>query len=339
MFEALGAAGSALGSGLGGFLGHALGGLGSVLSAPGRGVRNLLGLPEDSAAFIESQGLDPNSMSSSAAGLAYDMLTDPLTYAGGFLGKLGGRALGAAAGGNLERAALARGPRYGGGLSKLEGAAQTRAGMNKLLVPGELPGAMVPGPQTTLEKFTSSPHANRLLEELPEGSRIFGDSNNALAFRTPAGDVVRFGQESRAAIPEMLQPTRSVQVGDWTAERLPFADRVGDRALYAEHAKPMIASVRAQPGLRTADFHPGNMGLIGDRPVMIDPGAVAALPGHTLPTASSIEASEPGRLTNWLLDRLDATNRVRRGVSPAPHASEFSNALAGRLGGLLGYSG
>lgn len=319
MFEGIGAAGSALGTGLGGFLGHALGGLGDVLSAPARGLRTMLGMPETGGHFTEGLGLEPDTLATSAVGMGYDMLTDPLTYLGGFAGKLGGRLLGTAVGSNLERSALARGPRFGGGLSKLSGAVGTDAA-----------GAA--------ERLAASPHAARLLEELPEGSNLMSGSNNALAFRTPAGDVMRYGTEARPAIPEMLQPTRRVSAGDWHAERLPFADRVGDRGLFAEQYKPMTASIRAQ-GLHPADFHPGNLGTVGDQALLIDPGAVVARPGAHLPTASSIQAAEPGRLSNWLLDRLDATNRVRNRLAPPVGAEEPTNALASRLGALLGFSG
>lgn len=87
-------------------LGNALGGLSDVMSAPARGLRTLLGMPETGTHFTEGMGLDPDSLATSAVGFGYDMLTDPLTYLGGALGRLGGRALGRA--GNLaERAAPA----------------------------------------------------------------------------------------------------------------------------------------------------------------------------------------------------------------------------------------
>lgn len=73
----------------------ALGAVGNVLSWPGGMVRGLLaGRPGEQVSGQELLGLD-DSIGGTLGGIGVDMLTDPLTYAGGALAKLlfrGGKA-------------------------------------------------------------------------------------------------------------------------------------------------------------------------------------------------------------------------------------------------------
>lgn len=56
--------------------------------------------------LVKTLGMDPDSLGGEAAGMGIGMLTDPMTYAGGFEGALGGAAVGGARDELAERAAL-----------------------------------------------------------------------------------------------------------------------------------------------------------------------------------------------------------------------------------------
>lgn len=94
---------------LGGLVGGALGQVGDVLSAPRRGAWSLaaklggaLGIGSgeayDSGADLlhGTLGVDPNSLLGQIGGAGVEMVTDPLTFLGGALGRLGGSAASAA---------------------------------------------------------------------------------------------------------------------------------------------------------------------------------------------------------------------------------------------------
>ncbi len=256
----------------------ALGIIPDVLSMPGDYTRGLLaGKPGERMGgrdLLRHYGLagPEDNWGNFAAGLGVDMATDPLTYLLAGVGGTGG-----------ANALLGKlGPRFGGGAAKLSGAVSA----------GGRPAQMA-------ESLLASPNARRLLGEIPEGAQLLEGSNNALAFRTPQGDVLRMAQgkggvapASRAAIPEMAQPTRNVGVGDWRVERVPFADRVGDKTIYDAAYKDLAAGVRSAGG-HPADLHPGNVGLLGERPVLIDPGAVVPHPRASVPLPMAAEMLGP----------------------------------------------
>lgn len=73
-----------IGAGLGGLLGQ----LGDALSAPRRAIWSALGAPEHGNELVSNlTGLDKDSPWAHALGLGAEVLGDPLTYAGGFIGK------------------------------------------------------------------------------------------------------------------------------------------------------------------------------------------------------------------------------------------------------------
>lgn len=79
----------ALGSLTGGLAGQ----LGDALSAPRRAVWSALGLPESGSDLASSTlGLDPEGAWAKALGFGAEVLGDPLTYAGGLIGKAAGAA-------------------------------------------------------------------------------------------------------------------------------------------------------------------------------------------------------------------------------------------------------
>lgn len=84
---------------LGLLAGSALGRVGDVLDTPRRlawqGINSILGNedgPENGADLLSRAGMDPESVWTKALGMGVDALTDPLTYAGGFIGRGIGKA-------------------------------------------------------------------------------------------------------------------------------------------------------------------------------------------------------------------------------------------------------
>lgn len=324
---------------------NALGYVGSAMDKPGAAVRGLLaGRPEQAAniiPFSDAMGMtDPgqrtsgrdllqhyglqeqgdDSMLGGMAGMGVEAATDPMSYLGAALANKGVQ--------GMRSMAMARGPRYAGGLEKLAATGVEQAGEGG----------------RALAALKQSPELERLLQEMPEGSKFLG-GNNALAFGTPQGDVLRLGQEpSRLQIPEMLQPTRNMKVGDWRAERVPMAQQVGDRQLFAEQYRPMADSLRGQ-GLHPADLQPGNLGMYQGQPTLIDPGAAVPHPaalarGQEFARAPEMMAQQPGRMGNALLDALGYDQWVQQhlagaGAGGVPGMSSGAGALGARLGSSL----
>lgn len=274
-----------------------------ALSAPGDYARGLLagraGDRVGSRELLSGWGVadeGDDSLGASVRDFAVGTLTDPLTYLGGALGGLAAKG-----------AYRVLGPMHRGGAEKLAGAAAA----------GRRPAEMA-------EQLAGSPHASRLLAEIPPGSTYLPGGSNALPFRTPRGDVVRIAQgargappPSRAAVPEMLQPTRNVTYGDFRVERVPFADHVGNRALwgrdYGELSRGLISR-----GWHPSDLHPGNVGQLGGRSVLIDPGAAVPLPRWAGPreVAPTMHGATPWRF-----------------LAPGLAGGAGSGALLGALGG------
>lgn len=292
----LGRAGQAIGSGAGAVLGT----VSDVLSAPRRGLMNLLGLPESGADLLhQATGMDQDSFLTHALGTGFEMLTDPLTYLGGAIGRLGAKVFAP----GLERAALARGPNYAGGAEKL---------MQQF--PKDKVSADV-----LLEALQGSPHLPGVLKEIPPGSTYLNNGAEALVYKTPAGDVLRIEPQAynTAASPEsanILQPTRAGIVGDARVERQPLVDtaapyEMGPAKAYRNMTSPLKEALE-QEGLDFADSHLGNVALLHGRPVVIDPGAVMGSPADLNPLGQLQQ--RPGRIQNWLLDALGADEQVQQ---------------------------
>lgn len=212
---------------------------GGILDKPGRAVRGLLGghaneglafLPFSDAAGITDPsqqvsgqdlarqwfGSTGSETGDAALGFGVNLATDPLTYAGGFLGRLGGRSLGR----GLEAAASARGPGYA---TTAEDILQGIAHASPTPMPeaerfmqafGMSPRTLLPkDAMRTLDYINDV--APQSLSEIPHGSQFLGAGVEGMAFRTPAGDVVRVGS-SKVGAPGRpvsnltLQPTRTV---------------------------------------------------------------------------------------------------------------------------------
>ena len=374
----------------------ALGYIGDTLDKPGRAVRGVLGgRPGEALAavpFSDSLGLtDPGNRVSGSdllrqlgadpgdglggtlAGMGVEMATDPLTWAGAGLGGLLGKRAGAAA--------MARGPRYetsADDLARMVGGTVNDAphggyAPTPMMDLADLPspasgGSVVDNPlaglgredlpQFHLDRILQSPHAARVLSEVPPGSSYLGSGAEALALRTPAGDVVRIGSETpyalgRPASDAMLPATRAVDVPDaiqnfgrrdttLRVERTPFASHVGDRAVLsprdpATMLRPMddVAQRLRADGLEFWDNHAGNVGMYQGRPVAIDPGAVATMEGFA-PTGGRVgRHADP----SWLMSALAALGGGDEAVRAAINAGRVDPGMMmslARVGGMGG---
>lgn len=250
-------------------------------------------------------------------------VTDPLTYVGG----IGGARAGARAGRGLESAAVAAGPGYKGQSALAEAIKAADLAID---------GRTGWGSHFTkkFEQLTPD-QVNRVAGEIPEGSTFLGNGMDALAFRTPQGDVLRVGAifdqvgQGRPIAESMLPATRTVdlpltglETKGVRVERSPLAEmkpdsywerlqlRPGMTAREKRMAQtPMesVADAARRDGMEFWDNHGGNVALYRDKPVIIDPGAVSA--GAEVPRFPAIVASDR---QSPLLRLLGSQGRVRR---------------------------
>jgi hypothetical protein len=122
-----------LGELIGSGLGSALGGVSDVLSAPRRmlwnGVAGALGTdaPDSGSELLGRLGMDKDSMLTHALGFGVEAMTDPMTYAGGLLGRLTGRGLGAITGAGKAAAATEAASPLVGRLERMAGGGFNKA--------------------------------------------------------------------------------------------------------------------------------------------------------------------------------------------------------------------
>lgn len=281
-------------------------------------------------------GLDPDSTAGQAVGVLGTALTDPMSYAGLGLGSK----LGARAGAGLERAAIARGPRYGTTAEDLAGQ------LSNLPIPGSSTGWTHP----LANELRTNPLAGRIASEVPEGSQLLGYGTEGAAFRTPSGDVARVGAvkpsfTGRPSLDEVLQPTRASITpadqfgGRLLAERMPMAADVGSEA--ASASQGALSDALRQRGMTLADPHAGNIGFVGGAPKVIDPGALrsAGFAGDYAPMLSA--ADQPSRPMNAILSALGSDRKLRAALANGrsglgwEQAGGSLGAKAGALGSLL----
>ena len=327
--------------------------VGDAIDKPGRAVRGLLaGRPEEAAAaipFSDSLGLTQKSNATSgndllralgvdagdgllgdAAGFATEIATDPLALLGAGAGlRLGGAA---------ERAAVARGPQF------------STSADDFMRMIGDATGA---GFTSTENRLLMSPGADRVMSHLPPDAAFLGSGAEGMAFKVPDGTVTRIGEvmpgaKGRPIAPNVAQPTSSIDFPDnlWRVERgLPYADRVGDMRHWTtrDPADSMIDnSGRLDMALRGSrlarqDRHLGNIGMVGDTPMVIDPGDIRALPGFSGGFQPVATAAEPGMMMNALLDALGSSQALQAGLDPRYRALlGVSGGGAGAVSGAFG---
>lgn len=337
----------------------AMGYAGSAMDKPGRAVRGLLaGKPGELAAalpfsdslgitdpgnatsgkeLLNALGIDPgDGLGGDAAGFATEVATDPLTWLGAGLGsRLGGAA---------EKAAVARGPQFG----------TTADDLSRMLagsLTGDIPEA----------KILAHPQASRILSEINPASQYIGNGIEGIAFKEPNGLVTRVGEVApgapgRPIAPNVAQAQSTMDIpgirDDFRVERgIPYADRVNDvpywTKRFPEFAAPtqvprisgpvdrsgQLDAALKQSGLVRQDRHFGNVGVVGDTPMVIDPGDIKAMPGFSGGYATVAQAREPGMMMNALLDHLGASQGLQAGEAPQ------YQALLSLLGGGTGATG
>lgn len=362
------------------------------LDKPGRAIRGgLAGRPDELAAIIPfSDSLrltDPsravsgrdlleqsgfatgNSTLDDVLGFGVETALDPTTLIGAGIGNRLGRAGGRA----LEKAAMARGPGFA-----------TTAGDLLAQVPGLKTLDQAPARWRIEAIQKANPAA---FSEIPEGSQLLKAGAEGLAARTPAGDVVRVGMMApntpgRAISEDVLQATRAAdypvfdkpslgegfrqfvrgktptpvsQVERQTvrAERVPFAQHVGDEAYWLEKdfARPQtdavgrhfpdriddLAGRMESGGLDFWDKKPDNVGVFNGRDVVIDPGAVYAMENFAGGFQPVTRAGAPSALTRALLDLLGGRPAMRRALDAGLASPDFATSL-GRAGAVAGGS-
>jgi hypothetical protein len=321
--------------------------------------------------FRKHFGSTGSETGDSLLGIGVGALTDPLTYAGGFLGRAAGKALGGAA----DAASMARGPGYKTVGQALVDSAAGKAGS---------------GTAGGIEFLTSHPGWNKALSEIPEGSQFLAGGAEASVFRAPDGSVTRLqrvlpGEATRPIDPGVLPTTRAIDFPggntNLRVERSPFAPAMGQ----VESGKPWARAsdfqdsnvwnttkdLQEQLAGRGTDFldsHPGNVGMYQGNPVVIDSGAMQSLkPGQRpysadlSPKGDAIAAAaqrwtdagaippqlsplvnsrDPSVLMRYLLDSMGGQPALQRalaaGQSAPGYQQAFGQAGAFAGGGLVG---
>jgi hypothetical protein len=316
--------------------------LGDAINKPGRAVRGALaGKPEEALAFVpfsdsmgitdqanatsgkdllRALGADPGEgLGGDIAGFATEVATDPLT--------LLGVGAGAQLGTKAAAAGMARGPRYGTTVDDVERMIATKMEATPARPPGSFIGSDNPGLDRLTEFKDLPPNVqSRMLSEIPPDSSFLGAGAEGMAFRTPAGDVARFGpvpggELGRPIAPGVLPASRTVDMAvpgggkfpiKARVERTPFAQGVGDpTSLQAEDA---LHEILKPSRLGYDDVKAGNMGFLGGKPVVTDPGSVTDL-GFRGPRAAVTNAGQdPGALMSLLIRLGGGDNAVRAAI-------------------------
>jgi hypothetical protein len=210
------------------------------------------------------------------AGFGADILTDPLNLLG--------------AGALKSAYRTAAGPMYPGGMSKLALDAFPMADQD--VVRGL--GKTIAGLDPTTQK--------RVLGEIPPGSTPLGGGAEALAYKTPEGDVLRMEYgvvPPPPNIPEIRTPTRHAVYGTGeeglTVQRMPYAEipernRYANRVAMRDEAKKLNESIAAR-GYDPFDVYDYNIGKVGDEWKVIDPSAVNWL-GERPPNPKQLRARD-----------------------------------------------
>lgn len=286
-------------------------------------------------------GLDPDSTAGQAVGVLGTALTDPMSYAGLGLGSK----LGARAGAGLERAAIARGPRYG---TTAEDLLSQIKGINTAGLPSVARTPTGDFVHPLYNALSGSPHASQIAAELQPGAKIIKAGGEGVSFLNPTGDVTRIGITpsgfpGRPMVDEMLQPTRSLmspgQRSGIMTERVPFLTDAGSEAASAARS-PLADSLR-EKALNFSDMTPENVGFLKGSPKVLDPTAVksAGFTGDYAPMLSA--ADQPSRPMNAILSALGSDRKLRAALANGRSGLGWEQqgsslgAKAGALGSLL----
>lgn len=348
-------------------LGSLAGGLGQMGGeATGRENFKAPTADEVGAKLSDAMGVTDEGFGRDALKFAGGALTDPLTYAGG----IGGARAGGRLGKSLEEAASLRGPRYATTMEDLQAMA-TQTPRDKLMQQATEWGnvnssSAVNGGEARYLKnaIEDNPGMAKILGEIQPGSKVLGSGVEGVAFRTPAGDVIRIGQpevgfKGRPVDESILQPTRAIhsaaapsaEDGLMTmfgrmprepargvmVERMPFAKGVDSEAL-REHFPAMREGMKSR-GLDFWDEAVRNAGFHNGKPVVIDPGAVDAVDyaGKFAPMVNA--AHEPGPISSALLSLLRSDKAMQRALESGRSGVNYERPgrmIGGGIGAALG---
>lgn len=270
--------------------------------------------PEDAAREL---GLPTEGIGGFLSSLALGMAGDPLTVAGTSVGGMAGRKLG--------KMAEAYGPRFPGGVEKLERIMHT--------MPEDEMSAL-----TTMFGASRSPQAAAIAAEFPESSRFFAAGGEGVLFESPElpGGLLRIGKNSirnpesglvqppppRVTDPMMLQPVRDVAHGPYRVETVPKVEAYAEPGVatglpfqeqqlaeFRSALAPMEEAIRAR-GLEPLDFKPSNIGrLPGGEYVVIDPNSIDLPAGAT---QAERLGEQPGPIGKFILDLIRSPSAARR---------------------------
>lgn len=230
-------------------------------------------------------------------------------------------------------------------------------------LPGSTPtGIDTPPQQSNIERrlatLMQDPGYRKAVSHVHPDSSILGTGTEAIAFKTPQGDVVRLGgipdsagmSPGRPISPHVLQANYATDYGldpmrlempeygsSMRVERTPLASNVADTPYYLKNKRELEKNLY-KDGMRFSDQHSGNIGSIGGKPVIVDPGAVDfpnAQRHLDHPTQPVTTAGEPEGISAMLYKLLGGDKRmqaaVESGGSNPGHASRYANrgTLAG----------
>lgn len=289
---------------------------------------------------LKALGGDPDSGGGMVGSMLLSALGDPLTMSG----FVGGHRAGANFGKGLEELATARGPQFPGGVEKLG------VGLPSLEPMGSVPErakGILQSPHLK-EILGEIPTGHRPLgagiDAIGTGTPggIAGDASGVVRIGGGPGSIdtmrmdmhyplgasgpgvdIPTAPSPRPDLPEMLQPARSRAIGPYRVEHVPRAN-MGADPLASQSAQDQLINQLEGRGYQATqnpmgllhgggDLHAGNLGMTPEgRFAVTDPGAVLSGDKPVLPgNVNVVPEATGGRIKNWLLDRLGASESVQ----------------------------
>jgi hypothetical protein len=191
------------------------------------------------------------------------------------------------------------------------------------------------------------------LGHIPPNSSILGSGAEAIAFKTPQGDVIRLadrhpGGPGRPISPDVLQSSYATDLQrtgvrgmeSQRIERLPAASDVGHND-YFDDVRMQLEHRLGNQNLRLTDPHAGNVGSLGGRPIVIDPGAVEDVKGFSGAYQPVTQAGQPGQIASLIERLVGGRGRMQSAVESGLASPGYQRMLqrpgtaGGGLAGLI----
>jgi len=180
---------------------------------------------------------------------------------------------------------------------------------------------------TTAREILQGPSKVGILKEIPKGAKaIRGEAEigkTAIVLDLPGNKVMRIGDKtlSRLNIPEMLQAESRKVIGDYQVEVIPRITGIGTAT--KEQTRMLKDAIKARGeavGKKYDfwDFHADNIGFVGKKPIVIDPGAIKYFMGGLIPSF--------GKGTSYVPQTQLAMVHKGEGIIPAEY----------NMGGFIG---